>query len=52
MNAGEIGMRGRIEPAQKEIVNPGTAELPWRQADAVYHQQGDIVYTGSLVVVQ
>jgi hypothetical protein len=43
MNTGKIGMSVGIQPAEKQIVYPGAAKLARRQADAVYHQQRDIV---------
>ena len=51
MDTGKIGVSLRVESSHKEIVDKGTAKLPRRQADAMHHQQGDIVRRGPFVVM-
>ena len=51
MDSGKIGVSVRVEPPHKEIVDKGAAKLPRRQADAVHHQQGNIVRRGPFVVM-
>ncbi len=52
MDTGKIGVSVGIKPPKEKIIDEGTAKLARRQADAMHHQQGDIVQGRPLVVVR
>ncbi|MNC65819.1 hypothetical protein D3C75_1161480 [compost metagenome] len=51
MNAGKVRVSIGIEATEKQIVDPGAAKFSRWQADAVYHQQGDVVGADPFIVM-